>query len=205
MCACTDATIDSHEFKYVSVCVCVCVRPVPFLSAGWLGVTLSLSTSLPAPLDPVAISNQPLLCCSQLLSNHCDCVHEWTWAGVLHFCACVCARMPSCLHLSLVAPWLNAFVLIIGSNAASLLLIHSQFIHVFRQMFPDSLLSTVPEENMHISDLTCWTENTHGAEGSGQHKIINRCWVGLFTTFELHSKQQPPFSACLEINTLISD
>lgn len=70
---------------------CVCSYSL-FLSASWLGVTLSLSTSLPAPLDPVAISNQLRGVASPLLqpiafTSLCDCVHACEWAGVLsHLC-----------------------------------------------------------------------------------------------------------------------
>lgn len=77
-----------------------CVCPVPFLRAGWLGVTLSLSTSLPAPLDPVAISNQLRELASPVLqpiafTSLCDCVCMHANEQVFYFIyVCVCA----CVH-----------------------------------------------------------------------------------------------------------
>lgn len=74
-------TWKEENCSSISASTCVCVCPAPFLSAGWLGVTLSLSTSLPAPLDPVAISNRLRELASPLLqpiafTSLCNCVHE---------------------------------------------------------------------------------------------------------------------------------
>lgn len=113
MCICVHVCVNykcSNRLAWVLACVCVCthVCPAPFLSAGWLGVTLSLSTSLPAPLDPVAISNRLRELASPLLqpiafTSLCNCVHECEWAGVPYSCVCVCIHV--CARMLDVALW----------------------------------------------------------------------------------------------------
>ena len=65
---------------------------------------------------------------------------------------------------------------------------------------PDSIISSLCQNNRlntHIHFMACWTENCT-PQVSSQHETINRCWLGLLSTFVLHGKQQPLF--CVPVN-----
>lgn len=169
-------------------CFSVCL--VPFLKAGWLGVTLSLWTS---PLDPVAISNQlrevapPLLRPIAAISP-CACAHACEWAGVLSHLG-VSSNLDVLIKLS--DRKMAVSVRVDCSMKCRLTITHlpSILFNRVRTNVPGRDFISTPTEEIRIAG---WTQNCT-AEGSSQPNIINRCWLGPLSTFVLHGKQQPPF------------
>lgn len=146
-----------HSRPFERVCACL----VPFLRAGWLGVTLSLSTCLPAPLDPVAISNRLREVASSLrqpiaFTSPCGCVYACEWAGVRPH-----LRAPMSWYGSMMAKWSRASALIIRSDASSVLLIYAQFISVAETNVAGQRFNPRSSRGKHISYQTCWTEKVH--------------------------------------------
>lgn len=75
---------------------CVCVS-CPIFDSWLAGSDIVIIDISPAPLDPVAISNELWELASPLLqpiafTSLCDCVHACEWAGVLCVCVCVCTH-----------------------------------------------------------------------------------------------------------------
>lgn len=179
--------------------------PVPFLRAGWLGVTLSLSTSLPAPQDPVAISNQLRELASPLLQpiafpSLCHCVHACEWAGAPFLCLCACVCV--CTHIWI---WLYDSNMIGYIRAdywikCSLTVTHLFLIYSYKDkgfpaaLYPHSDRGGKKKRKTHTcNSQQAWRTKNCIPRGSGQWKIINRCWLGLLSTFVLHGKQHPFF------------